>query len=155
MEILYKATSKYLKKALALPVSTNNDVVYNLCGTKRLCEELKEAGVQFDEQAYKKYVEMVEEKKQLEAQRQRNRMAFEDDTWKGPNQPRHFMVGYTVHGFHWCVCEDQSFHQRNEDCICKWCKQSAAGADHLERCATLQGELFQRYKRVTGQLTSD
>ena len=32
--------SKYLKKALCLPMSTNNDVVYNLSGTKRLVEEL-------------------------------------------------------------------------------------------------------------------
>ena len=142
--------SKYLKKALCLPVSTNNDVVYNLCDTKRLCEELKEAGVQFDEQAYKEYQEVVQAKKLLESQRQRNKLAFEDDNWKRPMQPRHYVVGYTVHGFHWCICKNKEYHERKGECVCKECNQSAADADHLARCPMLQGDLYGRYKTVVG-----
>mgnify|MGYP005803606199 CR=1 FL=1 len=146
--------SKYLKKALALPMATNNDLVYNLCDTKRLCEELKESGIQFNEKAYDEYQEEVEEKKRLEAQRERNRLAFEDDTWKGVNQPRHFMVGYTAHGFHWCLCTDTSYHERSEDCICAECFESADQVDHLEKCSGLQGPLYERYKSIVARFAA-
>ena len=84
---------------------------------------------QFGEQACKNY----EEKKLLEERKQQNKMAFEDDPWKGQSQPRNFIVGHTVHGFYWCVYGDQSFHQPNVDHICK---ENATEADHLEKCAT-------------------
>src|SRR5699024_3076633 len=88
------------------------------------------------------------EKQRTELTRKRNRLAFEDPTWKGINQPRHFIVGYTVHGFHWCICQNEAFHERDENCVCKFCKQSAAGPDHLNECEELQGDLYCRYKTV-------
>src|SRR5699024_2834819 len=137
-----------------LPIATNNDVVYNLCDTKRLCEELKEAGVAFDEKAFREYQEEVEEKKQIESQRKRNNLAFECDSWKGVSQPRHFMVGYTVHGFHWCIGEETRYHQRDEECYCRECGQSAGEVDHLEKCSSLQGDLFERYKTVVARFAA-
>ena len=148
--------SKYLKKALSLPVWTNNDVVYNLCGTKRLCEELKDKGVPFNDDAYNEYLEVIQAKKKLEEERKRNNLGFEDESWKDIQQPRHFKLGYTVHGFHWCLCKNTEFHsERTQNCTCKLCDQSAEDIDHLEKCVGLQGDLYARYGRVVNSDSTD
>ena len=144
------AKSRFLKKALCLPMSTNNDAVYDLCGTERFCVTMKEKGVAFNEEAYEMYIDFVARKKALERKRKRNPLAYEDTSWMGINQPRHFVVGFSVHGFHWCLCEDRSYHERDEECYCRFCGDSAAEVDHLEKCTALYGELFDRYKTVTG-----
>src|SRR5699024_6314850 len=71
-----------------------------------------------------------------------------NDKWTSPNQPRHFVVGYAVHGFHHRLCSNGRYHQRGLECICRFCKGSAGPLDHLLQCSALTSSLYDRYKTV-------
>ena len=145
--------NRFLKKARSLPMWSGNEFVYQLCQTKRFCEDLKEKGYPFDEDQYHGYLLEVEASKQRELKRCRNTLAFEDDTWKGIQQSRHFWVGYSAHGFHFRLCTNQKFHmEADERCCCKLCNEPLDRVDHLSMCTALNGTLYERYKRVNSGL---
>ena len=125
------------------PLTAATDKTQKLAGCKRFCGELQEKGFAFNVRAFRQYLTNIEEEA---AQRSYNSLAFEDDNWKRPNQPRHFVVGYSVHGFHHRVCANTGYHSREPSCKCKHCGESAAGIDHLNVCCALEGKpLYSRY----------
>ena len=141
--------NRFLKKTLSLPMWTGNELVYKLCETTRFCQELAEKGYRFEENNYLAYLREVEESKNREKVRKRNSLAFEDLEWKGIQQPRHYFLGYTAHGFHFRLCTDQSFHDDIKSrCRCKFCAMPITEVDHLVRCTALSGSLFERYRAV-------
>lgn len=143
------AKSRFLKKALSTATIATNQTIYRLCETKRLCEELKEKKYPFEEAEYGKYLAALNEDN--ERDRQHNTLAFDDQTWKGIRQKRHFPIGYTVHGFHFMLCENRDFHRIEEECICKFCHQGANRIDHLNTCCELtnsHASLYDRYRAV-------
>ena len=129
-------------------MATNNEIVFKLCETRRFCEDLKEKGYRFNEDQFQGYSDEIDLKKNEEATRSRNSLAFDDSRWKQALQPRHFYAGYTVHGFHFCICSDGDYHVRNGECICKLCEGSARDVDHLSNCPALSGTLYEKYKNV-------
>ena len=46
----------FLKRALCLPPHSPNNVVYQLCETKRFCEELKDKNYAFSDVEFNKYM---------------------------------------------------------------------------------------------------
>ena len=149
LQSLDVAKNRFLKKALSSPTIAHNQTIYRLCETKRLCEELKEKKYPFDEAEYCKYRTALNEDN--ERDRQHNTLAFDDQTWKGMRQKRHFPIGYTVHGFHFMLCKNKAFHQIEEECICKFCNQGASRIDHLNTCCDLtnsHASLYDRYRAV-------
>ena len=65
-------------------------MVFQLCEEKRFCEELAEKGYKFNERDMGLYRAELEEKRQEEARKTRNELAFSDRSWAMPLQPRHF-----------------------------------------------------------------
>ena len=148
LEELDVVKSRFLKKALRVPMATNNEVVFNLCDTPRFMVDLKEKGYRFNDAVYESYARVLAKKRREEDARSRNQLAFTDPSWKLPLQPRHFQLGYTVHGFHFKICTSPAYHNRAARCICKFCNGSASNVDHLAECPSLTGPLYARYCTV-------
>ena len=148
---LDKVKHRFLKKTLALPTWTGNEFLYKLCGGVRFCQELHEKGYPLNEVAFQKYLAEVRASISRENRRTRNRDAIEDDSWKGIMQPRHLIIGYTAHGHHHLVCQDNSFHEEpNRTCRCKHCGRTTIRSDHLMECPHLNGSLGERYQQALG-----
>jgi hypothetical protein len=61
--------------------------------------------------------------------------AFSNQSWKGPLfDKRHISTRFAVHGFHYLICTDKTFHfMATENCICSLCK-GPCSQHHLANC---------------------
>jgi hypothetical protein len=147
LEHLDMVKSRFLKKVLQLPPTASTELIHRLTGSKRLCEDLAEKNYRFGEKAYTEYLKKIEVDRQTATKF--NQLAFIDDSWKKPLQPRHFVVGYSIHGFHHRYCENQGYHNVTTACICRHCHQVADQIDHLSSCSAFDGKsLYHRYRSV-------
>ena len=67
------------------------------------------------------------------------------------DQPRHFVVGYSLYGFHYRLCGNKNNPTKNDTCRCSFCGKSAGSIDHLEKCTcnALEGRSpYHRYRQV-------
>src|SRR5699024_8796813 len=125
---------------------TGNEMVYSLSECQRLCLELAEKGYKFDGTQLDAYLNKIEESKARYFRRTHNTLGFEDKSWKEMNKPRHFVLGYTAHGFHFRLRSNAAFHRPEVGCVCKRCGESASSIDHLQSCVGFDtSDLFRRY----------
>lgn len=134
--------NSYMKRALCLPASTNNEFVHRLFSSPRLCEELDAKGFNFQPSASAKYYQSLSESKERDSESKYNTIVSEE--WKGYNKPRHFILGYAAHGFHFKLCTRTDFHRASEGCVCKYCNQPAT-IDHLASCTQLKEDIYSSY----------
>src|SRR5699024_2579078 len=99
-------------------------------------------GYRFDPEEYRQYKDLIQESRDREAGRKRNKAAFEDESWRGILQARHLIIGFTAHGHHHLLCKDRSFHQEpRRSCACRHCGKRNINLEHLSTCLALDGEL--------------
>lgn len=145
--------SRFLKKVLRLNPTASTELIHKLCGESRLCEDLLEKNYPFGDAALNSYLSDLQE---TQTQTQEcNPLAFVETQWKGVDQPRHFVVGYSVHGFHHRMCSNDRYHQRSDDCICRFCHKSAGHINHIDNCDQLDGSLYQKYCLVKAPAICD
>lgn len=140
--------NKFLKSALCLPPTTGNETVYLLCNTKRVGEELKSKNYPLNDTEWENYQAKIEESRQRHAETVTNIDSL-DNEWMLPNKERHFIMGTAIHGFHYCLCLNESFHKSSTECLCRYCHQTADHPSHLSTCTFFgNSTLFERYKLV-------
>ena len=145
LALLDTVKSRFLKRALQLPVTSSTERVHAVAGCRRFCEDLKEKNYSFDKKVFEEYLQGLVLKRRDTTPFN----AISDDTWRLPLRPRHFLVGYAVHGFHHRLCNNGRYHERNPNCICRFCLLSTEALDHLMECRALVGRSdFERYTYV-------
>ena len=132
---LDKVKPSFLKRALGVPSTARNTLVYLLAASNRLVEDLKDhlqlpetpAFLDFRRECRQKLLDIGPEFFETPA--------MLSDAWKGSQRPtRHLVTRAAVHGFHHMLCETSSFHEPEANCRCKFCR-AICGRYHLLRCA--------------------
>lgn len=150
LEKLDRVKTAFLRKALQLPKSSSVERTHNICGERRLCEDLRAKGYNFGEETWTRYSD------HLELNRQRapecNNIAWYNSRWMESDQPRHFVVGYAVTGFHQFLCPTKEFHSSDsQGCKCRLCGSNLS-MDHIDSCIELGDKpLHDKYLIVTGK----
>ena len=143
MARLEKVMPNFYKRALCLPSSTMNRLIYHLVGEPPMIETLMKRhnlGVTDEYLAFKR-----EHVNKSAAVRPEFFLSpgMVTTKWKEPlQQCRHLVTRYSVHGFHHKLCTRPDFHEQDKDCICKRCNE-ACGPYQFDVCPlrTPQSEL--------------
>ena len=91
--------------------------------------------------AYRAYMASVEEKLHGVDPDLFRSPAMVQDGWRGPrHKKRHLVCRLAVHGFHFKFCTIRHYHERNCDCVCRFCRQSAAKLLHALDCPILSSK---------------
>ena len=141
MKLIDQVKSRFLKRVMQLPLTASTDSIHQIAGCERLCEDLVEKGYVFNAGTLAEYKKEIAEKAAGP-----NEI---DECWSLANQPRHYLVGVAIHGFHHRLCSNDRYHRRGPSCKCRFCQGSAGNLDHLQTCIALRdNELYTRYKYV-------
>lgn len=94
LQKLDRVKSTYLKKVLDLPRCALTERAHNLCGEKRLCEDLAGKNYKFEKSVWRQYSQHLELQRRTtpECNNIGNNIAFDEDRWKGPGQARHHVA---------------------------------------------------------------
>ena len=62
-------------------------------------------------------------------------LAYNDEDWKGPRRSRrHLTTRALTHGFHHRLCKLTEFHDRCDECECRYCDKPASSLTHYIDC---------------------
>jgi hypothetical protein len=132
---LESVKSRYLKRAMNLSKFALSRYTYWLADTTFFVHDIK---LKFDlpeTDCYKEFMKLQFEKMLDVPLSFFQTHAFSNQSWKGPLfDKRHIFTRFAVHGFHYLICTDKSFHfMATEDCICSLCK-GPCSQHHLATC---------------------
>ena len=134
LEKLDRVKPAFLKHWLGLHSSALNRLLYLLCDTPLLIEDLR---VQYrlpTTDAYLEFISMWENKMAEVDPEFYDTGAMKDDAWKGANRTnRHVVVRYAIHGFHHILCRTEGYHLPNDSCQCSKC-EGACTKYHASVC---------------------
>lgn len=133
---LDKIKSAFIKRTLGLHRSSSSTLAHAMISTPFLCESLKRKNYPFNNDVWKNYEEIRDEKLvSYAAEYGTEGPAFQSDDWKKPQQKnRDILTRTTAHGFHHLLCQRQKCHQVCEDCICVLC-DNPTSIYHVLYCA--------------------
>jgi len=134
LETLDRVKTMYLKRAMGLPRTSRNRLVYHLAGCQPFVMSLHDAlslphTTPYDQFVANFYTKCLEI----------HPLFFEtpamvDDFWKQPCfERRHLFTRHSVHGFHHVLCKNKSFHDAGSECFCRYC-HSSCGLYHFFEC---------------------
>lgn len=128
----------FFKRVLGLPRNTRNRLVMTLIESPLLSEYLVTSGRVRSTNDYLVYKRKVEDKLADIDCDYFLTPAFLSDVWKHPNYlKRSLVIRASTHGFHHKLCIDITFHERSENCVCKFCKESCMSLLHVFNCDNL------------------
>ena len=121
---------------LGLHRSTRNRLVALLCDVPYLTEEL--ASKLSITPAYRNYLTLVEDKlSDLDPDVFLSPAILQCEWKKAMYEKRHLVTRVSVHGFHHKLCVNEHWHERGNDCICRFCRESAVNLLHVFECSIL------------------
>lgn len=137
---LDRIKSIFLKRLLAVPLSTNNSLVYTLTEEQRLSQTLIMSANSFDfdhEECYKYRDLVVAEDREMLKKGYSDGPAFKCSSWKQAlDKRRHAIVGFTAHGFHHLICNNKKWHSHpTSSCVCTLCGCSDLNRLHALSCS--------------------
>ncbi|KAJ4438210.1 hypothetical protein ANN_14149 [Periplaneta americana] len=131
---LEKVKAAYLKRVLGLSRFTPSRIVYELTREPMLLEDLRLQFLLPSVSAYES-TDLEHQCKKAEIWEEfyvTDVMARED--WKEANYlQRHLVTRFAIHGFHFKICRNTSFHDPNEECMCLLCNE-LCGRYHVMEC---------------------
>lgn len=137
LQKLENVKARFLKRALSLSKYTRNSYTYILAQELFFLEDIKQCFNFPETQAYKTVIEERRNKAKEIQKELMETVAMKSDEWKGPNfQLRHLYTRFAVHGFHGKICQNASYHDPKEDCICKLCNEPCPRY-HLVKCKSI------------------
>jgi len=141
---LDRIKSRFWKKVLLVPVTTNTSLVHKLVDDVRLMVQLIKGNPEwFDQKTCEVYLKYVHSKNiHLEMGDYQIGPAFASNSWRRSLYPNRYLItGFTVHGFHHLWCTNASFHKLQSECQCKFCSNRNVDRHHPFNCPTInQGE---------------
>lgn len=119
---LDKLKANYLKRTLGVHRTSKNRLVYQLCNTELLCDQLKKRSNLQETRAYVEHRRKSEEKMaDIDPDFYRT-PAMTTERWKDAHQRnRHRLTRGAVHGFHHAICRARDSQGGTELCICTLC----------------------------------
>jgi hypothetical protein len=148
LTILESVKSRFLKKAMRLHYKARSRFVYQLADTDYFVHELMAKYSLPETEMSKKFsAQMVAKINEIEPMFY-DTPAMKDPSWKQINcKDRHMFTRHSVHGFHYLLCADKSFHQSaKKDCECEKCGDKEIGVYHLLECQAKSLTLAQAAK---------
>ena len=136
MTILESVKSRFLKKVMRLHYKSKSRLVYQLAETDYFVNELMASYSQPETEMSKLFnVQMYNKNKEIEPMFY-DTPAMQNPSWKQMNcADRHMFTRHSVHGFHYLLCTNKSFHQSaTKDCECEKCGVKEIGVYHLLEC---------------------
>ncbi|KAJ4434486.1 hypothetical protein ANN_23048 [Periplaneta americana] len=117
MEELERVKAKYLKRALGLPQNARSRLVYELSRETFLIEDLRCEIMLPANDAYKRLLKDLHEKKTSIPEEFYTTCAMQDRTWTEANhEMRHVTTRLAIHGFHHKVCGNKTYQEPNDKC---------------------------------------
>src|SRR5690606_16970086 len=125
----------FLKRCLSVPKTSKSRLAYVLCNTTFLIEDLRMQYHLEPTQAYSICLEKLLLKRSSIAAAFYQTQAMLNRVWQGPNNKRrHITTRFSVHGFHFKICEHQSFHEPDSTCKCTLCGEMGIDSYHFMLC---------------------
>ena len=129
----------FLKKVMGLHRSTRNRKVIMMSGLPLLTEHLINTKRVPGTDAYEEYIDLCYNKFTDIEPEFFSSPVMKNDDWKGAcYEKRHLLCRHGSHGFHHKYCSINSCHERNESCICIFCKNSCFSLLHSLSCSYLK-----------------
>jgi hypothetical protein len=120
-----KVKTTFVKRALGVHKNASNTLTLMLAGEDSLVEELK-GNMDLKEAHWEAYQE--QRLRKIEMKIDQGFLlgpGFTCERWKKQKQKdRHFVMRMTVHGFHFKICMDKSYHDPRTGCICRHCSEN-------------------------------
>lgn len=131
---LERVKMAFLKRVLGLPRRTRNRFIYTLCDTPVFVTEIRKMFSLAETPSFKTFVEECKKKREEIQSEFYESPAMKDRAWMEANRvTRPLVTGFAVHGFHFKICSNTSYHDPGPSCLCKLCG-SECELYHLERC---------------------
>lgn len=138
MEELERVKARYLKRALGLPQNARSRLVYELTRETFLIEDLRCEIMLPANDAYKRLLQDLHEKKTSIPEEFYATCAMQDRTWTEANhEMRHVTTRLATHGFHHKVCGNKTYHEPNDKCVCVLCSE-LCDRYHIIKCKKRQ-----------------
>jgi hypothetical protein len=134
LHLLDKVKPTFLKRVLGVSRYSRNRIVYLVCGTPTLVEDLKTTFRLETTPAYERFL-LEQEQKFTEIHPQLfDTPAMTTDAWKQTNRvTRHSVTRHAMHGYHHLICYNTTYHTADDDCICRLCGEECSQY-HLLNC---------------------
>ena len=136
IQLLDSVKSRFLRKAMQLPPTAPTERTHYVANQERLHKDLILKNYQFKEDAVRKHPNNVEKPAQT--------IPLVDPLWLEARQPRHFLVGYAVYGFHHLICDNKKYHKILVECSCKYCDNPITDYLHFDECPALNGSRYEK-----------
>jgi hypothetical protein len=140
---LEQVKANFLKRTLGVAKNTRNRLVYLLAGETTMIERMVKIMGLSRTEAYEKFLKQWEEKFADINVEFLDTDAMKREDWKRPlYNRRHTICREAVHGFHHYFCSRPTFHEADENCVCRLCDQKCEQY-HFGRCADISITLDQ------------
>lgn len=122
LEMLNKVKASFIKRTLGLHPTTRSRLAYLLAGSMLAIEDFRARFGLRETDAYRDCLEAWETKFAEVDPEFHSSWAMKQEKWKEPHQEnRNVVTRYSVHGFHFKLCTNKSFHEALMCCICRRC----------------------------------
>lgn len=155
MEKLDRNKTIFLKATLGVSKHTSNTFVLALAREKTLCEDLKDQGHEFDEEAWGEYAkDRTARINEYHAQNYISGPAFLSDGWRLANRKNRALICRTTyHGYHHCICSREDFFENQNDlCTCKYCGEKRIDRHHILKCIYFKGKTI---SEIVSEITTN
>jgi hypothetical protein len=122
LEILEKAKVCFLRRSLAVPKWSRNRMLYLIAQTEPFVVQCLDKYCLKKTDEYKIFVGNFEEKAAAIDNNFYNSMVWKRAIWREPEfKDRSLWTNIAAHGYHGLVCTNDSWHESDNDCRCKYC----------------------------------
>ena len=131
MTMIDKCKTTFLKRSLRLPRNSSNRMTTILTDMTTLTEDMTRIHGFDKTENYADYISDIEARlDDIDPDFYRG-LAYNDEDWKGPRRSRrHLTTRALTHGFHHRLCKLTEFHDRCDDCECRYCDKPASSLTH-------------------------